>query len=184
MKTYISDIIPRLSKFSKELANVTLLAEKHWVAINPALAQKHMYIFRRNNELLISTDGHVEKGKWELIGNNSLLLDIGSSSILFRHGFLDESILALKIDGRDEYAFFVAESKFNSGLNSIEAVNDFLRKKYVEKPTVQYVEPKTLTKEELEATFSVTNKQIVFIILAILGVFVLVGLMGYFATLF
>ncbi|WP_316817312.1 hypothetical protein [Pedobacter nyackensis] len=183
MKTYISDIIPRLGKYSKELANLTLLAEKHWVALNPLLSQKHMYIFRRNSELLITTDGQVEKGKWELISNDSLLLDVGDSSILFRHGFFDENILALKVDGRNEYAFFVTESKFNSGLNSIESVNEFLKEKYVEKPTVQCVEPKTLTKEELEATFSVTNKQIALIILAILGVFVLVGLLGYLATL-
>ena len=68
---------------------------------------KNVYIFRKNNELLISSNGEVEKGRWEYLGNNSLLIDKKDKSYLFKHGFFDENVLALKIDGREEYAFLV-----------------------------------------------------------------------------
>jgi hypothetical protein len=88
MKTYISDLIPRLSKFSKQLANVTLLTDQHWVAADVSLGEKRTYIFKRNNELLLSTNGQVNKGKWELNGADSLLLDVGDTSYYLGTVFL------------------------------------------------------------------------------------------------
>src|SRR5690606_20627419 len=93
---------------------------------------KNVYIFRTNNELLISQNGKVEKAKWEYLGNNSLLIDKKEESYLFKHGFLDENILALKVDSKDEYAFLVNENKYNVELNSINKIADFLTKTYLE----------------------------------------------------
>lgn len=50
---------------------------------------------------------------------------------LYRHGFFDENILALKLDGKEGYAILINESKYGKMLNSIEAVIKFLNKKYV-----------------------------------------------------
>jgi hypothetical protein len=75
MRTFISDIIPRIQKFSQKLDNLTLLTNQHWVVIDDIDNTKNVYIFRHNNELLISQNGKVEKAKWEYLGNNSLLID-------------------------------------------------------------------------------------------------------------
>ncbi len=131
MKTYISDIIPKIQKFSQKLDNLTLLTDHHWVVIDDDIkSYKNVYIFRKNNELLISQNGKVEKTKWEYLGHNSLLIDRKEDSYLFRHGFFDESILALKVDSKNEYAFLVNESKFDKELNSLERIVEFLTKKY------------------------------------------------------
>jgi len=63
------------------------------------------------------------------LGNNSLLIDRKDDSYLYKHGFLDENILALKVDSKEEYAFLINENKFGGELNSIESVIDFLQKK-------------------------------------------------------
>ena len=161
MKTFIADIIPRLSKFSKQLDNLTLLTEQHWVALDIITGQKRVYIFRKNNELLVSTGGLVEKGKWEFIGRNSLLLEIDKTSYLLRHGFFDENILALKLDSKEEYAIFVNESKFDGELNSMQAINDFLQEKYFYKTTGQAAEPIKLSQTEIENDgFSLSDKHI------------------------
>jgi len=131
MKTYISDIIPRIQKYSQKLDNLTLLTNQHWVVIDDIDKTKNVYIFRQNNELLISQNGKVEKAKWEYLGHNSLLIDRKDESYLFKHGFFDENILALKIDSKDEYAFLVNETKFDKELNSSLNVIDFLNKKYI-----------------------------------------------------
>jgi hypothetical protein len=132
MKTFISDLIPKLQRFSQKLDNLTLLTNKHWVVIDDIGTNKNVYIFRTNNDLLISQNGKVEKAKWEYIGNNSLLIDKKDESYLFKHGFFDENILALKIDSKDEYAFLINENNYDGELNSLEKVIDFLTRKYIE----------------------------------------------------
>ncbi|KXK31195.1 MAG: hypothetical protein UZ12_BCD005000408 [Bacteroidetes bacterium OLB12] len=88
MKTYISDIIPKIERFSQKLDNLTLLTSQHWVVIEEINDSKTVYIFRKNNELLISQNGLVEKAKWEYLGHNSLLIDMKQESYLFRHASL------------------------------------------------------------------------------------------------
>ncbi len=132
MKTFISDLIPKLQKFSQKLDNLTLLTNQHWVVIDDIGNNKNVYIFRTNNDLLISQNGKVEKAKWEYLGNNSLLIDKKDESYLFKHGFFDENILALKIDSKNEYAFLINENKYDGELNTLDKVIDFLTRKYIE----------------------------------------------------
>lgn len=132
MRTYISDIIPKVQRFSEKLDNLTLLTNQHWVVINEIENSKVVYIFRSNNELLISKNGRIEKAKWEYIGNNSLLIDIKNNCYLFKQGFFDKNILALKVDGEESYAFLVNETLSSEELNSIEKINSFLNNKYIE----------------------------------------------------
>lgn len=131
MRIYLSDILPKLKSFSKKLDNLTILTNQQWVLIESINEAKYVYIFRTNNELLISKDGKVEKAKWEYLGNNSLLIDRKEESLIFKVGFVDENILALKIDSKDEYSIFINESKFHKELNSIDQIAEFLYTKYL-----------------------------------------------------
>ena len=133
MKTFFLDLIPRIQRYSEQLDNITVLTNKHWVLLNEE-PEKTVYIFREvNNQLLISKNGKIEKGNWEYLGNNSLLIDQTNGSYLFKHGFIDDSILALKMDGCDEYALLINEQKFEKYLNSLNKVISFLQKQYVNK---------------------------------------------------
>ncbi len=143
MTTFFSDLIPKLQRFSQKLDNLTLLTNQHWVVIDDISNNKNVYIFRANNDLLISQNGKVEKAKWEYLGNNSLLIDKKDESYLFKHGFFDENILALKVDSKDEYAFLINENKYDGELNSLEKVIDFLTKKYLEPQLRQTIEDTT-----------------------------------------
>lgn len=138
MKTFLSDIFPKIERYSEKLDNLTLLTNQHWVSIDDILSTKTVYIFRTNNELLVSTNGKVEKAKWEYLGNKSLLIDKMNDSYLFKHGFFDENVLALKVDSSEEYAVFVNENKYGGELNSIDRVFDFLRHRYLD-PSIKSV---------------------------------------------
>ena len=131
MKTYITDIIPKIQRFSQKLDDLSKLTNQHWVSLGDISQSKCVYIFRPNNQLLISVDGIVEKGTWEYLGNQSLLLDMKNKSFLLKHGFFDETILALKLDSSDGYAFFINETKYYGELNSIEEILIFLENKYL-----------------------------------------------------
>ena len=147
MKVYISSLIPKLARFSKKLDDTALLVNKHWVVIDEVHSIKTIYIFRKNNELLISTNGKVKKAKWDYIGNNSILIDIGEDSYLFKHGFFDENVLALKIESSDEYAFLVNEQSYEKA-NTISKLHAYLSKKYLDTNLVPapIEQPKPITK--------------------------------------
>jgi hypothetical protein len=132
MKTYILDIIPQIKQFSKKLDIITVLTNQHWVVLDEISKSKSVYIFRSNNELLISQNGKVKRARWEYLGHKSLLIDIGEETYLFKHDFYDANILALKVDGKNEYAVLVNESKYDGELNSLEQVKGFLFRYYLD----------------------------------------------------
>jgi hypothetical protein len=134
-----------------------MLTNQHWVSIDDIFLTKTVYIFRLNNELLISKNGKVEKAKWEHLGNKSLLIDKTTDSYLFKHGFFDENVLALKVDSSEEYAVFVNENKYDGEINSIDKVFDFLRRTYLDPSIKSRIEVSTG-----QVLHSETNKKIVY----------------------
>lgn len=133
MKTFIAGIIPKIQEYSRKLDDLTLLTNQHWVLLDDIDQSKTIFIFKASNELLVATNGIVEKGKWEYLGNKSLLIDIQDKSFLFKQGFFDENVLALKVDGKDEYSMLINENKFDQELNSISSVLIFLEQNYSKK---------------------------------------------------
>jgi len=131
MKTFIADIIPKIQRFSQKLDDLTKLTNQHWVSLGDLTQIKRVFIFRPNNQLLISSNGIVEKGSWEYLGNQSLLIDTKQESYLLKHGFFDENVIALKLDSTNSYAFFVNETKYDKELNNIGDVLKFLENKYL-----------------------------------------------------
>ncbi len=131
MKSFIADILPKIGRYSQKLNNLTLLANQHWMLVDTFNERKIVYIFRKNNELLLSADGKVERAKWEFIGNQSLLIDRESESSLLKLSFFDESILALKYDNSENYMILINEEKTGNILKTLDAICTYLEKKYL-----------------------------------------------------
>ena len=131
MKTFISDIIPKFERFSKKLDDITLLKNQHWISIDDIKKSKRVFIFRDNSELIVSKDGIVEKGRWEYLGNQSLLIELGKITYLVKNSFVDNDILALKLDSSSSYIIFVSETKSNLELNTIDDILALLTAKYL-----------------------------------------------------
>jgi hypothetical protein len=121
MKTHLSDILPRLKKYSQSLDQTAMLVDKPWV-VNAGNNEYQKLIFKRDGTVLLSRNGNLIDGKWEYIpGANALVIDYGSNKILYRHSYLDEAVLALQKDGafssRDENSLFLLanENEIPSG---------------------------------------------------------------------
>lgn len=126
MKIFIESILPKISGFSEKLDKLTLIVDEPWVIIDDKDIQTKL-IFRKDNTLLISEDGNVTLGKWDLLNKaKSILLEINGSLKLYNHGFLDEGILILRIDGGNDYFVLVNQNK-NPELN----FENYLEKKYI-----------------------------------------------------
>lgn len=131
MMKFIKDIIPKISRYSKKLDDVTTLTNQHWVYIDRNSTSKVVFIFRSNSDLLISVNGKVEKGKWTYLGNDYLLVERPNENNLYKHGFFDDTVLALKVDGTLDFAVFINETKIGKELNTLENVLNYLDNKYI-----------------------------------------------------
>ncbi|MEO9478389.1 MAG: hypothetical protein ABJF56_16530 [Maribacter dokdonensis] len=131
MKTFVTDLIPKIQRYSQKLDDLTKLTNQHWVSLGEISEEKKVFIFRSNNQLLISLNGIVERGSWDYLGNKSLLLETKNHSYLMKHGFLDENIFALKLDSTETYAFFINETRYDKELNNITDILIYLEDKYL-----------------------------------------------------
>ncbi len=133
MKTFALSIIREIQDYSHKAGNMLYLTNYHWIMLDEVNGYKTTYFFRPNGDLIISLNGKVEKAQWEYLDENSILIDIRKQYYLLRHGFCDENVLALKIDGTEEYAIFINEHKYNNNFNNLNAVIDFLDKNFLHK---------------------------------------------------
>lgn len=131
MIRFFKDFLPRISRYSRKLDEVTLLTNQHWVLIDKTRTSKVVFIFMSNSDLLISVNGKVEKGKWTYLGNDSLLIEKPDESYLYKHGFFDDTVLALKRDGTLDFAFFVNETKIGKELNDLDNILTYLDNRYI-----------------------------------------------------
>jgi len=131
METNLSVLIPRVRKLSQKFDNTSLILSHHWVLVDEINSKKKLYIFRKNKELLISEDGQVDIASWRYLGKNTLLVENNTVKNLYKHGFFDENLIAIKIRDDENYSFFVDEEKFDHGLNSENKIAKYLYDKYL-----------------------------------------------------
>jgi hypothetical protein len=137
MKTYIADIIPKIQAYSKMLDELVKLSNHHWVSLDEIGNSKVVYIFRPENKLIISENGIVQRASWEYLGNGSMVIETIEGNYLLRQGFLDDNILAFKLDSTDRYVIFVNETRFDKELNNLTDVEQFLAENYINTDNVQ-----------------------------------------------
>ena len=176
MKTYISNTILRLRRYSKQLDAQSILYGKSWEVFND-IGDKEVFIFRPNSELIISRNGLVQKGKWELLSITSMLIDIDNKSYLLNTAFADDKFLALQLDGNDGCIILI-ESETNKQLflDSISRVENYLLNKYIApEPIVNVHKPEIIVDTDDNTTFRIIGLVFFFIILIIIYVASLVN---------
>lgn len=99
MKTFISDIFPKIQKFGRKSDQLSILTNHHWVSLDEINNSKWVFIFRPNNQMLYSENCIIEKESWVYLGNQSILLERNNKSFLLKNTFADDDIFALKLDG-------------------------------------------------------------------------------------
>lgn len=110
MKAYLENILPKIALFSEKLDKLAYLVDEPWVLDSPTAFTK--FIFKQDNTLLISENGNVSIGKWELLNKaNSILIQSNNTLKLYNHGFLDNAVLILKIDGGSDYFVLLNQNK-------------------------------------------------------------------------
>lgn len=118
------------SEISKLLEKATYPISKNikfkiniWVVLDENSETKESYIFQKNNKLLITIDGIGKYGIWDVIDNESVLIEVDNVPILYKHIFVEDLFLVLRRDNSENVIILITESFYNSG---IKTINDFI----------------------------------------------------------
>ena len=78
------------------------LIKKNWVLLKESEEERQIYIFQKDQTLLIANSGDVIKGKWEEVGDNLLMIEFDNKSTLYQPSYESESIFILKVNGKEQ----------------------------------------------------------------------------------
>ena len=125
-----TNITPISEKIADKIQFINLkafnqhLINKNWVLLRESENHRQVYIFQKDQTLLISQAGEVDKGRWEEVGDNSILIEVGNKSTLYKPNHETEHLLILKVDGKEEYLHFVDEKLYEEGYRTISKISE------------------------------------------------------------
>lgn len=124
MKTYVLDILNRIRRKSEELDAKTILTNKAWKIFNDDGDEETIY-FLENGKLRVSINGITTSGTWELFVEDKsvhIMYEGQKNGILLKPKFDANGILAMQLDGTNNYSFLI--DKKNDNLNNIKTLSD------------------------------------------------------------
>lgn len=145
------------------------LINKNWVLLRDSEGHRQVYIFQKDQTLLISQAGEVDKGRWEEVGDNSILIEVGSKSTLYKPTHETEHLLILKVDGKEEYLHFVDEKLYEEGYKTTDKINEL----------ISSANNSNEVKEEQPK--EVPNNIGLFMILLLIGMVIMIAIMKFFS---
>lgn len=142
MKYYLLENLNQIQSFSKRITEKILLKNNQWKMINDNDFERTVFIFNPNGALYISTNGDVNRNlNWEYLPNGDIIIGFENQSNLFKSGFLDDAILALRKDNTNLYLLLVNESKYGETINSYNDIITYIKNKYIISSELPYEEP-------------------------------------------
>lgn len=159
MKTYLGSLLPKLKRYSARLDDLSLFVDQPWVKVD-GNGSRTVYVFRKGGELLIAKNGDVSSGKWSYLDYMDALLLQNSQEEkkLYNCGFLDDAVMALKKDGREEYMLLANENKLEE--QTLERVMGRLNQKYLSSPYEEETAPSTNAEKNPEAPAELSQKEL------------------------
>lgn len=133
MRNYLYNIVPNLEPFDYSLHHDNQFINQEWVLINGIEDAKAMYIFKPNNELVISSNDHVIKTRWSFINSNFLSITTEDGIVLIKAFYKDKDVLVLNQKASEDYSFFINATNYKTGINNKDDIQQYLKEKYLQK---------------------------------------------------
>jgi hypothetical protein len=130
MREFLRNIIPRIQKYSKGLDKIEVFVDKTepWIYVDDE-GNQHQYIFMRDKRLIMSYNGIVKTGTWELLPTNQLLINRVNDEIILEHLFVNKDLLILKKTGRNDNPFILINKVEIPDLNVEQYLSELEKKK-------------------------------------------------------
>lgn len=147
MKDFISNVLPRIQKFSEKLDKKEILIGKPWVLIEEVNHDTTEVEFFRDGRLIVSYGGEAIWGTWQITPSNQrLILDYNAKTLMLHAAFINDAVLVAKKSGsKNSMLFFVNQliipdlNVQNYLENISKKSNKFLRSNQVLQPKKRQV---------------------------------------------
>lgn len=133
MRDYLYNIVPKLQPFDYSLHHDNQFINQEWILINGIDSSTSRYIFKPNNELVISENNEVTKTRWSFINSNFLSITTEDGIVLIKAYYKDKDMLVLNQKASEDYSFFVNSTNAVETINSKEDIQEFLKERYRKK---------------------------------------------------
>ncbi|WP_027126591.1 hypothetical protein [Gelidibacter mesophilus] len=133
MRNFLYNIVPKLEPFDYLLHHDKQFINQEWVLINGIEDTHAMYVFKPNNELVISENDKVTTTRWSFINSNFISITTADGIVLIKAFYKDNDMLVLNQKSSEEYSFFINSTEYLDVINSKEDVQKFLKQKYLKK---------------------------------------------------
>lgn len=132
----INNLIPRLKSFAEKIEVKEAIVDKIWEIYSDE-DNLHDYQFLRDNRLIMTHQGNVKKGRWELLPGNRLLIERENDSpINLVYDFSLQGIVIMKKAGINQIPFLLLDQNvvLNRDLESylISLLNELEPRPYLE----------------------------------------------------
>lgn len=133
MTDILYNIVPKLEPFDYSLHHDNQFINQQWVLINGIEDAQSMYVFKPNNELVISENNEVTTTRWSFINSNFLSIMTEDGIVLIKAYYKDRDTLVLNQKASEEYAFFINSTDYSESINSKADLQKFLKDKYLKR---------------------------------------------------
>jgi len=138
MIDFVKNILPRVLNYSKDLDEKEIFVEKPWIFIDES-NNHHEYIFMRDGRLVMSLNGAVTIGSWELMPNKKLMINRLVDTIMLQKMFVNDALLLLQKSGTSEIPFTLINEKVIPDLDALGYLESLDNEKTLE---INYTESK------------------------------------------
>lgn len=136
MIDYIRKILPRIQQYSKQLDKQEVFVDKPWVFIDED-NNNHEYMFLRDHRLIMSLNGIVKEGKWELLPNGKLLINRIQDTIMLQNMFIDDALMLLKKSGTADIPFTLINENKIPDLDVVKYLQRVQEKIQIDSPNTE-----------------------------------------------
>lgn len=127
MQEYLSNILPRLKRFTKQVNKIENFIEKPWIKYD--INDRIEYTFERDKSLIISTNGNAQTGSWNLLSTGKLHIIKIDGEEQLNPEFINENIFILtKHNINENVQLFINEKNVNQGRIE-EYINNFISRR-------------------------------------------------------
>ncbi len=122
MENYIKNIIPNIKQYGKLLSQKEYFLNKSWLLVNEN-GDIIQFTFKKNGEMIVSTNGDAVKGKWELLAANKILIESPISTLQLENLFFNKDIIVLLKPSKTEELFILINEEVLKNKN----IYDYLK---------------------------------------------------------
>ncbi|MCA0133141.1 hypothetical protein [Winogradskyella alexanderae] len=133
MEDYLHKSIPNLKPFDFDLHHDSHFINQQWVLVNGISKKKSVYTFRKDNILEIKRRNQIINTSWYINARNVFSIETEDGLIRVKAYFKDNDILVLNRQDKKDFAVYINTTNYESELNSVDDIKDYLKEKYKQK---------------------------------------------------